>query len=340
MIRRTIIALSILLTAFLARQDLARAAPREWILGSTAPAGSPAAETVEQVGHLLEAISGGRIKIKYRMGGILGDEPDVIRLCQRGQIQVFAGSLSALVSLTPELRALETPYLFPDPEAYLKVASVLEHGNHPTLQALTQRHGIVLLGMGFLGWRSIASVRKPIRTPRDLHQLRVRAMPSDLHPIIWKALGAVPRSFATNELNSALDVDVVEAFDLTTFMLFATNLVDRVRFLTQSRHVPSIAVVAVGAKPWASLSAAAQARLRAGVPAIIARSNQRHVELEEELITLLPGRGVQVITPTPAELAEFKQATRPVEAYVRRTGSKQELELLDLAQRIVRGSSR
>ena len=336
---RRAIVMATLLGAMTAREDVAQAAPKEWIFASVAPDGTPAAEALRAAGRLLEEVSGGAIKVKYRLGGILGDETDMVRLCQKGQIQLSAGTVGGAVPVLPELRALETPYLFPDPAATLRVGDALQRGDRgdrAMLRVLGRKHGLELSALVFVGWRAIVSVRKPIHSPRDLHRLRVRAQPSDLHPVIWQALGASPKSFGVNELNSALDVDLVDAFDLPTFMLFATNLVERVRFVTQARHVASIGVFLINAGAFASLTPAAQSRFRARAPSMAAQLSNRHIQLEDELTTLLPQRGVQVITPTAAEMAEFRAALRPVEAYVRRTGSKQELELLDLAQRIVR----
>ena len=319
-----------------ARSQHVHAAPREWLVSSLAPLGSPTGDAIAAFGRLTEEASARAVKVKLRLGGILGDETDTVRLCGQGQIQVTAVSLGAVIAVVPELRALELPYLFRDVEAYQKWAAAIRDGADPTLQRLFERRGLILLGVASLGWRNIASVRKPIHSPRDLHQLRVRAQPSDLHPIIWQALGAQPKSFGLNELNSALDVDLVEAFDLPAFMLFATSMTERVRFLTLSQHVASIGVIMANADAWKSLSPQARAKIRAGMPGLLARLKRQNFELEAALVGLLAERKVQVITPTAAEMAEFKAATRSVEAYVRRTGSKQELELLDLAQRIVR----
>lgn len=313
----------------------AAAEPRSWLLATLAPEGSPTANMVNAVASLMARASGGELRIKRRMGGVLGDELDTLVECQQGRIEVFMGSLGAAVSLVPELRFLEQPYLFADVATFQRVMKRLQDGRHPDLQALFHRRGLELIGMAAIGWRNLSSVRRPIRAPADLQGAKVRAQPGDLNPQFWRALGALPKEIALTELNSALEIQLVEAFDVPATFVYATSLDARIKFYTLTQHILQIGVWVVNKQAWDGLPAARRSRILEGVPQVVARGETEHVRFDEEITALLPGRGVSILRPSAAELAAFRAASAPVEAHIRRTGSKAELALFDRVKAII-----
>jgi TRAP-type C4-dicarboxylate transport system substrate-binding protein len=165
------------------------------------------------------------------LGGVLGDEQDTVAECQRGGIHLWAGSLGALATLVPELRFLEQPYLFPSVAAFQGIRNALGNRNQ-AIRALFDRRGLVVLGMAFAGWRNISSVKKPIRAPADLAGMRVRSQPSDLHMEIWRSWRAQPKAIALTELDSALEIQLVDAFDVPATWVYATSLDARIKYHT------------------------------------------------------------------------------------------------------------
>jgi TRAP-type C4-dicarboxylate transport system substrate-binding protein len=316
---------------------LAAGEQREWFFASIAPEGSPAGNFVEAASNLIARSSGGKIRVKRRMGGVLGDEQDTALECQHGKIQVFAGSLGAVASLVPELRFLEQPYLFPDVATFQRVMKGLGNGRRPEVQALFNRRGLVILGMAAIGWRNISSVRKAIHTPSDLQGLRLRSQPAELHLEMWKAFGAVPKSLALTELNSGLEIQVVEAFDVPATFVYATSLDARIKYYTLSRHILQIGLIVVNKAAWDALPTAWRTRIFDGMQEVTLRGEREISKLDEDLIAMLPRRGVSVIQPTDEELGAFRAAAAKLEGYVRRTGSREELALFDRVRALIDG---
>ncbi len=309
--------------------------PREWLLSTIAPEGSPSGNTVDAIARLLTRASGGGIKAKRRMGGVLGDEQNTALRCQKGQIQVWAGSLGALVPLVPELRFLEQPYMFPDIATFRRVMKPFQYGRGPELAPLFERRGLVPLGVVPVGWRNISTVRRPVRSPADLRGMSVRVQPGGLHDQIWKTWGAVPRPIALTELNSALEVRLVEAFDVQATFVYATSLDARIKYYTITRHVFTTGVAVVNKEAWDGLPEAWRRKIRAGADEIISRGSDEHIQFDEDLIALLPRRGVEIIRPGAAEMAEFRSVAAPVERHIRATASAEELRLFERIKGLV-----
>ncbi len=314
--------------------------PPRWLLATIAPEGSPSVVALRSVTQLLTKSSGGQLGVSMRLGGILGDEIDTLADCRTGAIQLCAVSIGALALQVPELQFFEQPYLFRDLEAWTRTLVGYHYGTDPRLQSVVARHDLVLLGLTFIGWRNISSARRPIRSPGDLTGLRVRAQGSPLNLELWRAWGAIPKATALTELNSALEISLVEAFDVPSTFIFASSLDARIKYYTVTRHVLQIGLLVANRKAWEALPTQWKKHFFEGLPPLLAAGDREHTRFDQELVDLLPRRGVQIIRPDPDQLAAFERAAAAAgESYLRRTATPATLQLFDQLRKAVSRSS-
>ena len=83
-------------------------------LGSVAPSGSPWDHALRELAADWNRISGGRVRLKVYMGGIVGDEPDMLRKMRIGQLQAAALTALGLNYVSPEILVLSVPFLIRD----------------------------------------------------------------------------------------------------------------------------------------------------------------------------------------------------------------------------------
>ncbi len=303
----------------------------DWIMASVAPDGSPSAQLLGDLSRSFERASGGRIRIKERFGGVLGDEITTFGDCQKGRVQLWAGSVSAAEAAVPGVTVLDTPYLVADLGAYGRgVRGDVLDG--PLAGRAFRAHGIVPFAAGFVGWRSISTREKPVRVPADLRGLRMRSLPSALHISLWRHLGAVPKVTALTEVLSTFREKLVDAVDLQVVYLFATSLVEQIRHHTRSSHMAQTAAVFINKDAFGRLSKRAQGELLRLRMEWTARSNKVHGALEDELVDAVRAAGVQVIVPTAAEQAAWRQATAPLAAEALRRGGPVGAEIIQAVQ--------
>ncbi len=303
----------------------------EWIMASVAPDGSPSAQLLAELSRSFERASGGRIKVKERLGGVLGDEITTFGDCQKGRVQVWAGSVSAAEASVPGVTVLDTPYLVADLTAYERGvrADILDG---PLAGRAFRAQGLVPYVAGFVGWRSISTREKPVRVPADLRGLRMRSLPSALHISLWRHLGAVPKVTALTEVLSTFREKLVDAVDLQVVYLFATSLVERLRHHTRTGHMAQTAAVVIHKDAFGRLSKRGQGELLRLRAEWAARSNKVHGKLEDELVEAVRAAGVQVIVPTAAEQAAWRLATAPLAAEALRRGGPVGAEILRTVQ--------
>ena len=113
----------------------APASAQEYVLemGTVVPAGSPWALQLKRLKKYVEEETGGRVKVKLRLGG--SNERSLARRTQMGSKQGFAGSVGGLSSIVREVNVLEAPYVFDtveqadkaldDPEVLKQVRAIL-----------------------------------------------------------------------------------------------------------------------------------------------------------------------------------------------------------------------
>lgn len=315
------------LLAALALAPPARAAePTTWILTTIAPEGSASASDVADVARAMEQASGGLLRIRTRLNGVLGDEPATLELLREGRVQVWIGSAGAMAELVPALAVLETPYLFGDVRSFTaKSRRVLER---PVVSHEFERVGLQPFGLAFAGWRSLSSIDRAFRSPAELAGVRVRAQPAPLHRAFWRLLGAQAREAPLGEVQPLFARGEVEAADLPPPYIYATSIASHLRYVTRTEHMLQGAVLVLNRRAVRKLPARTQAAILGVVPDKIARSNRNVERFESEVLEMLRKDGVTIVDLTPAERASWKKALAPLEAEGRRVGGPAGADLL------------
>ena len=282
-------------------------ADKTWVFGSIAPEGSVYADGSEEVARAIESEVPG-LRIKRRFAGVLGDEISTVKLVRESRVDLFTGSLGALVDVVPELRVLEVPYLFKDDATLYAAVRRLERGRRAELQRVVAARGMVLPSLSALGWRNVASLGAPLRRVEDLRGLRVRSQAAEVHRAMWTAFGANPVETPLNTLVQDLRAKDLRALDIPVTFLFGTSAHELVRSVTLTRHIPQFVVLVASKPAWDALPAAQRARAVDRIDKITARAEQRASAFDDELIGMLEKRGAQVVRPTPEEVATFRAA--------------------------------
>ncbi len=302
--------------------------PLTWVLSSMAPEGSPSAAVLDEVARTLERAAVGRVRVRARHGGALGDEASTLELCQKGRIQMWAGSTGAASASVPALSVLDAPYLFEDLAAFQRIAGRDVLGG-PRMTAHLREHGLAHLGMGFIGWRALSTTRKAIRRPEDLRGLALRIQPSPLHRAMWRPLGVRLVEVALPQVVEAFRDQRVEATDLPALYIFAASLADQIHHFTPTRHVLQSAVLFVNRRAFDELPASAQRTLLKHRTELVTKATRVGEMLDDELVQALAAKGVAVVALTPGEKEAFRRALAPAHAEALAIGGPAGTEILE-----------
>jgi len=294
----------------------ARPAPvsaQEYILemGTVVPGGSPWALQLKRMKKYIEEKTGGRVKVKLRLGG--SNERSLARRTQMGSKQGFAGSVGGLSSIVREVNVIEAPYVFDtlqqadkaldDPEVLKQVRAILK------------KQKLIFGIWSENGFRSYFS-RRPIRTPDDMKGVRFRSQEAIAHVEAYKALGASPVTIDIANTMTSLQTGVVDGFDNTPLYAMASTwyqgLEDGQRNLILTRHSyqPGIAVYS---KKWFDTLPPDIQQVLLSVPYELTVWGRAQVrKMEPVLLKNLVRYGYDIHEPTPAELQKFKDKEKGI----------------------------
>ena len=116
----------------------------------------------------VEEKSGGRIKFKMYSGGVMGDEPDVLRKIRKGQLHggLFTGY--GIGRIYSPARVLEMPFLFKN----IEESDYVRERIMPDLEIGFRENGFELLGWPEIGFIHLFST-KPITSITDIKNRRI-----------------------------------------------------------------------------------------------------------------------------------------------------------------------
>jgi len=262
----------------------------------------------------------GRVKVEVYPRSRRFKDSEVVQALLFGNIEMAAPSLSKLTSYAGELRVFDLPMIFPDVDAAHRFQeSAVGQGLLGSLRSM----GIAGLAYWDNGMKVI-SANKPLRVPEDTRGMLFRLERSQILSEQYSRLGAIPRP-----LDSRLGV--------TTRTLSFVHLTDGIRngypngqenawsdirsrgihrfhkYFTELRHGFLGYMVIANARFWDGLPA----DVRPVLEGILARTTADVRKLAREHASasrreIIETEGVEVLTPSDADLAAWRKAFCPV----------------------------
>jgi tripartite ATP-independent periplasmic transporter solute receptor, DctP family len=264
---------------------------------------------LEQFGKALEAKSNGRIKLEIFHSGQLGGERDLIEGLGLGTIDVAATSGGAGSSFVKELACLEMPYLFDSREqAYKAIDSPVGQGLLKKLES----SGVIGLGYFENGMSQISNNVRPVKTPDDLKNIKVRVKESPLPIATLRAYGANPTPMAWAEVFPALQQKTIDGLETPLPAYKSHRLFEVQKYLSLLNYSYSPALFMFSQATMESLSAEDQAIVWAAAKEAIAAQRVYGTKYAEDSLPELRASGMEVTETKDIDIEAFKKASEVV----------------------------
>jgi tripartite ATP-independent transporter DctP family solute receptor len=257
---------------------------------------------------IVEAESGGRITVELYPAGQLGGEKDLIAQAQAGAIQMTMVS-GVFGSFCKQASILDTPYLFSSAAVAWKVVDG-PFGQKLAKTCLEQT-GLRTLAFGETGFRNFTNNTREIKSPADVHGLKLRVQEIPLYVEMVKGLGGVPTPIAFPELPGALKTGVVDGQENPVSVILSNKFYEIQKYLTLDQHVYGTDFILVNEAFFKGLPAADQDLLKRA--AIVAGNVGRAIQQFNSAagVAELQKQGMTVYKPTEEELKKFRDAAQP-----------------------------
>jgi len=176
-------------------------------IGSIVPAGISYMKYLDKQMREIEELTDHRVKFELYAGGVLGDEPAMVKMVQEGELGSTIVNTFSLERVAPETLVLSLPYLFRDEYEMDFIIEKYES----IFAGYARERGIEILGLFPIGCGQIFST-VPISGPDELTDKKVMCLEKSkfftefLRSHRWQA----PVSLSLSKVESALSSGKVE----------------------------------------------------------------------------------------------------------------------------------
>jgi len=291
-------------------------------IATLAPDGSSWMKTLNTINAEVMEKTKGKVMFRIYPGGVLGDEKDMMRKMQIGQIQGAALTSGGLASIFPEIDVIHLPFFF---QNYEEVDSVLKKMG-PYFKKGLEDHGYILLGWSELGFNYLLSTTS-VSSVNDLKKAKVWIwQDSPMAKAIFNEAGVAAIPLSVPDVLVGLQTGMVDVVYAPPTGAIALQWFTKVKYLTDVPLSYMGGGFVVRKDIFKKLPLASQT--------IILESFQRHLDQlktitrreNQEAIKVMQNNGVKIVTPPQDQVAEFKRLSeKALSHFTDRTFSKKAL---------------
>lgn len=279
----------------------------EWRLGNILPPEHLGNKALEAAAATIKERTEGRIDIKVFPAGQIGSAKEILTGMTVGTHQMAFDGAGILSQWTPELGALEAPFLSQDFD-HLKRLVASPKGQE-LVDKLRTDHGLRILDIWYYGTRHMTNNVRPINSVADISGLKMRVPEVKLSLEFMKALGGRPTPMAFPELYLGLQTGVVDGQENPLPTINSAKFFEVQKHLALTGHLVQMVAPIVAEDAWQAASEADRAVVIEVLQTESAKYNAAIAQLETDLVAQLEGKGMQVTRP---DRAEFAKAVQPI----------------------------
>ncbi|TDH58934.1 TRAP transporter substrate-binding protein [Dankookia rubra] len=252
--RRTLLAASLAAPALLSHP--AHAAEFSYKYANNLPATHPLNLRATEAVAKIKEETGGRVEIQIFPNNQLGSDTDVLSQVRSGAVEFFTLSGLILSTLVPPASINGVGFAFPDYDAVWKA---MDGGLGAYVRTQIGKSGLMVMDRIWdNGFRQITSSSRPIASPADLQNFKIRVPVSPLWTSLFQAFGSAPTSINFSEVYSALQTKVVDGQENPLAIISTAKLYEVQRYCSLTNHMWDGFWMLANRRAWAALPKDAQ----------------------------------------------------------------------------------
>jgi tripartite ATP-independent transporter DctP family solute receptor len=295
--------------AVLAVAGLAQAQTKTIKFANQNAKGHPVVLGMEKFAELVEARSGGKLKVQVYPGGALGSDQANVSALQGGTLEMAAMNSGIFASVVKDFAIYDFPFLFENP----KEADAVVDGPFGTaLHQKLEEKGLVGLAYYELGFRQLTNSKRPIARVEDIAGLKLRVIPNPINVDWVGALGANPTPLPFPELYAALEQKAVDGQENPVATIQGAKMYEVQKYMTLTNHQYNPQSVVVSKRFWDALSADEKKVLQDAARESAKYQREQSRAAAAGILDNLKKNGMQVTALPPAEVAKLREKMKPV----------------------------
>ena len=243
-----------------------------------------------------------RVEIKFYPGGVMGDEPSVMRKIKIGQLQGGAFTGGELTQIDKDAQVYSQPFLFKSQDEVDKVRSQLD----PLLKKSFEQSGFEALGISGGGFAYLMSV-KDIRSKDDLKAAKVWVPQGDhVAEAGFKAAGVTPIPLPLADVYTSLQTGLIDTVANTPAGAIAFQWHTKLKHMVDLPLTYVVGILIVDKKVFDALSAEDQKVVGEEISGAMARLQKTNQDDNAQARSALEKQGVMIFKPSADETAAWE----------------------------------
>ncbi|MBU8906463.1 TRAP transporter substrate-binding protein DctP [Desertibacillus haloalkaliphilus] len=278
-------------------------------VGHIAPPEEAYAIGFEAYAEAVEEATDGRVEFEIFDNGSLGGERELAEGVQLGNLDMSLITTGVMSNFTPEVTALEFPFLFRDLDHAYKTLDG-EIGQ----EILDKMSDAGFKGISFWenGQRHLANNKRPIRTPEDAKGLQMRTIESDILLDTYESIGTNPTPMAFPEVYGGLQQGVIDGTDQSYGVIWSTNTYEQLPYFSESGLYYASATLIINDELYQSMPE--------DIQSIIVDLGKEYAEVQREISQELEAEqrenllenGVDIVPYEEFDVEGFRELVEPV----------------------------
>lgn len=227
-----------------------------------------------------------------------------------GDLEMSITSAQELATFFPEFSIFTAGYVHQSAEH--QVAVFNDAVMDPFKKKVEDELGVKLLAVMYLGKRHVnlrfSQAERNVQTPADLAGVNLRMPGSDAWQFLGRALGANPTPMAFTEVYTALQTGSVDGQDNPLPTVVDAKFYEVTKQIALTQHLVDLNYVAFSKAVWDKLSADQQKAVQDAAVAAAESGRQAQLKKEEDLVSFLKDKGLDIYEPDLKAFREHVQA--------------------------------
>ncbi len=271
-------------------------------IATLAPAGTTWMKEMKTGASLIAERTGGRVKLKFYPGGVMGNDQSVHRKIKIGQLHGGAFTSGGLAQVDSGIQSLGLPMMFKSFDEVDYVRAKMD----PVIKQQMEAKGFVLLGISEGGFVRILS-KKPMQNLESIRNSKVWVPAGDrIGQIAMSALGITPISLPISDVFTGLQTGLIDTVTVNPTAAIAFQWHTSTSFMTEVPISYLIGVMAIQKKAFDKLSPDDQQIVREEIGKVFKRLDTINRSDNQAAKAALQNQGITFVTPDPGEIERWK----------------------------------
>ena len=297
-------------------------------LGTSAPTNSSWHDALSYMRQEWRNISGGDVKVNIYAGGVAGDDPELVRKIRRGGLDAIGVSGIGLSRIDNGAECLNIPMMV---RSYEELDYIRERIT-PKIEARIEQKGFVVLNWADVGWVHFFT-KKPARSLDDVRKQKLWISTGDPDTEkLYKQMDFRVVALPVTDVLTSLQTGLIEAFQAPPLFALLERSYQQANYMTAVRWAPLMGATIISKRSWDRIPSEHHAAMRKAAKEAGDKLRGEIRRLDADAIVQMKERGLKIIEPDPAVLADWQKQAE--DAYPTLRGEMVPPELFDEVRRL------